>query len=142
MSETKTVKDLSELRQLITELQQSYKTAETLIATNVDYTDDGRRKTERVEAKVHEPSLLMLLLDGLEKVKNKIEFLQKNQEVAEDEGVMKIDQNIDDLFFSVDHLIQHRLGARRHGLALRWQFPEGIYEWFPLDKSFELRKVE
>lgn len=119
------------------------------LKTAVTWTNDkGKQQTATVAARSGGGSLRDALLDGLSKVKLRVEANEQMQQALKnakesgqlDDCTMQV-WNVDLLRFNVDQLIELRMGGKRRGLRIRWELQEGIFEFDPFqDKLYGVDK--
>lgn len=142
------VNTILELKMLLGPLLKS-KPLNVSMNTKVEWTDgDGKKLISSVSAPCADGSLRETLLEGMQKVKDRIESntkihaaineAKKNDEI--DDVNMKI-WDISNTRFNVDSLIEKRLGGKRYGVRIRWELVEGTYEFDPFtNKLYEVTK--
>lgn len=116
-------------------------------SVDVAWKDDNKPMVDKVTGSSSGVSLYQLLIEGMDLVKKRIEVTDnlkdaiKAAEEADDEMPLQnmTIWDVDNLRFSVDSLIEKRLGGKRHGLRIRWTVQEGIFEYDPYArKMFEI----
>ena len=144
------VSTILELKMLLGPLLKS-KPSNVSMSTKVEWTDgDGRKLISNVSAPSGDGSLRETLLEGMQKVKDRVDSYikintaidnaKKNDEI--DVINMKV-WDVSNTRFNVDTLIEKRLGGKRHGVRIRWELVEGIYELDPFtNKLYEVTKDE
>lgn len=117
------------------------------VKTNVNWYEDGKNKTQEVITESKDINAKRILIEGMNVVKSKIDFITEAMKDTEDDDLMpeKIRWNIklsdiDKQFFNVDGFIKKRFGGYRKGLKVRWDVKEGTYEYDPYTSA--LNKVE
>ena len=104
---------------------------------------DQKQKTETITVVNRDTTLYQLLISGLEVVKKRMMAIKqindalKVAEEAEEEVPVQNMQvwDIDRIKFNVDDLIRRKLGGKRQGLRVRWELPEGVFEFDAYEKK-------
>jgi len=98
--------------------------------------DTKQKLSTTVESPSRDMSIYKLLVDGMDAVKKKAETIDKiktaiaeAKRVDDDVNPNMVVWDISQLRFNVDGLIEHRMGGKRHGFAIRWKLPEGTFEF-------------
>lgn len=115
------------------------------IITQIKWQDDKDSGVDPVVGQSVDSTLGVVLIEGMEIVKRRIEAYEKMKKASEEALDEDIQDNlkawdIDKIRFNVDNLIRQRLGGQRVGLRIRWKVKEGIFEFDPYQKK--LYKVE
>lgn len=119
------------------------------MTVDLPWTDDDthKRVVDKVVGTSNDTPLYQLLIEGMDLVKKRIEVTAglesaiKAAEEAEEEMPLQnmVIWDVDNLRFSVDTLIEKRLGGKRKGLRIRWVVQEGTFEYDPYArKMFEI----
>lgn len=142
------ISTLVELRTLLANFRGG-RTQDINLKTAVSWTDDkGKKQTAVVGAKSGGGSLRDALLDGMNKVKLRLDANEQMKQALKnakesgqlDDCAMQV-WNVDHLRFNVDQLIELRMGGKRRGLRIRWVLQEGIFEFDPFqDKLYGVDK--
>ncbi len=143
------VKTLSDIRKAIAPFLSRnirHDEGETTITTSLEGLhispeDDSLKKSKinTLSAKVSTPDMRKLLLKGLEIIRNRQE-LQVDKAPSDEYGGFEPAEIVTsaDQYMWVDSLIIHCLDAKRRGLEIVWELPEGTYVFNP--ETEELRE--
>ena len=139
MMEPVKIENKSQLLEMVTAILGSTQDSHPVsVRTELLWTDDNTKQKMKttVESPSRDMSFYKLLLDGMDAVKKKMETIEKIKEAISEAKKRDADLNpnlvvwdISKLRFNVDGLIEHRMGGKRHGFAVRWIIPEGTFEF-------------
>jgi len=146
------IENKTQLLEMITAIlnttQDSYPVS---VKTELSWTDDNTKQKVKttIESPSKDMSLYKLLLDGMDAVKKKLETVERIKSAISEAKKRDADLSpnlvvwdISKLRFNVDGLIEHRMGGKRHGFAIRWTIPEGTFEFDIYDRRLFLVEDE
>lgn len=116
------------------------------LSCKIEWSAEGKSGIDQVQGTSADVSVRQLLMEGLEVVKKRSEAYGKMKDAkkaAEEAGVQLglVEEvwDINKCRFSVDALIEKRLGGKRRGLRVFWKVEEGEFEFDPYtNKLFKI----
>jgi hypothetical protein len=143
------VTSLNEIRMIIDHFTSGKQPLPSVaIKAELSWYDEKEFKQE-VSVNSDSVSLYDLIMTGLEVVKKRTEAYVKVKEAVEnakksDDFIPNVDiWDTDNMKFSIDYLIERRMGAKRNGLKIRWKISEGVFEYDPyLNKLYQLEEED
>lgn len=127
---------LHDIQMALEPFTRAHSNEEIIITCELSEQADGKPVKYNATGKSKNASLRQTLLDGLAVVKKRIETMSKMREAIEsaksnDESFSTSLQawDVDKVRFNVDTLIERKLGAKRNGILIRWELPDGVFEY-------------
>ena len=146
------VNTLNEIRMVINYLQASKITPGSIaVKSELSWYDDKEQRNikQQISVNSEDVSLHSLIISGLDIIKRRMEAFSKIEAAIEkakqtNEDIPNTDiWKTDNMKFSVDLLIERRLGGKRNSLRIRWEIPEGVFEYDPyLNKLYQMEEED
>lgn len=142
-----TVESLADIRKIIAPfLEAAEAKGETIeIRTEINWTDEKHQTRQGwTSMKTQDQNSYQILIEGFDLIKTRMEMMHKATQLADatDEDDELLPErikwsllDIDKQYFSIDTFIKNSLGGKRKGLRIRWEVPEGAYEFDPYTKK-------
>jgi len=112
------------------------------ISSNVEWEEDGKKTKATVSSISHDANMRDMLIEGFDQVKEHNKMWSTLQDHLEEDGfgVTLPIVNSDSFHLPVDRLISQRLGGKREGMLVVWDFSDVKIEFDPYES--EVREIE